>query len=89
MRFLLIREHAGRLGRWKGMLAGTGAPRVYDLANDPDEKKDLYNTAAGAVGTRFVIDPMWMLRHWNVEWKKAQWGNAADVSNRFASDLGE
>jgi hypothetical protein len=62
---------------------------VFDLAKDPDERKDLYNTPAGAIGTRLVLDPLWLLRSWNVEWKKAQWGNAADVSGRFAADLGE
>ncbi len=81
--------HAGRIGRWKLKLLGTGAPRLYDLAKDPDERKDLYGTAAGAVAQRMVMDPMLLLRNWNVEWKKAQWGNAAVASNRFASDLGE
>jgi hypothetical protein len=32
---------------------------------------------------------MWLLRNWNVEWKKSQWGNAAAVTNRFAADMGE
>jgi hypothetical protein len=32
---------------------------------------------------------MWILRSWNVEWKKSQWGNAAAVTSRFAADLGE
>ena len=81
--------HAGRLGRWKLKLLGTGAPKLYDLGKDPDERKDLYGTQAGAIATRALLDPMATLRQWNAEWKKAQWGNAADVSNRFASDLGE
>ena len=72
---------------------GTGQPHVWDLANDPDERKDLYNERGAQenaeIGTRLVLDPAWMLRTWNVEWKKAQWGNAAAVSNRFAADLGE
>ncbi len=81
--------HAGRIGHWKVKLMGSGAPRVWDLAKDPDERKDLYGTPSAEIGARLVLDPLWMLRGWNVEWKKAQWGNAADVSGRFAADLGE
>jgi arylsulfatase A-like enzyme len=81
--------HAGRIGHWKVKLLGPNAPRVYDLAKDPEERKDLWGTREAEIGTRLVMDPLWILRQFNVEWKKAQWGNAADVSNRFAADLGE
>jgi len=81
--------HAGRIGHWKVKLMGTGQPHVYDLAKDSDEKTDVYGKASAEIGARTLLDPMWILRQWNVEWKKAQWGNAADVSSRFASDLGE
>jgi choline-sulfatase len=82
-------SHAGRIGHWKVKLMGTGQPRVYDLAKDADEKTDVYGKASSEIGARSLLDPMWMLRQWNVEWKKSQWGNASDVSSRFASDLGE
>ncbi len=81
--------HAGRIGHWKVMLAGANAPKVYDLAKDKGEKTDLWGKPSAQVGTRLLLDPMWILRTWNVEWKKAQWGNAATVSSRFAADLGE
>jgi len=81
--------HAGRLGHWKTRLSGTGAPLLYNLSKDPGEKKDLWGVAAATIGARLLLDPMWMLRQWNVEWKKSQWGNAAAVSSRFAADLGE
>ncbi|MEO8842492.1 MAG: sulfatase [Kofleriaceae bacterium] len=81
--------HAGRIGHWKVKLMGTGQPHVYDLVKDSDEKNDVYGKASAEIGARSLLDPMWILRQWNVEWKKAQWGNAADVSSRFASDLGE
>ncbi|MFT3697334.1 MAG: sulfatase-like hydrolase/transferase [Kofleriaceae bacterium] len=81
--------HAGRIGHWKVKLMGTGVPHVYDLAKDADEKNDIYGKPSSEIGARSVMDPLWMLRNWNVEWKKAQWGNASDVSSRFASDLGE
>jgi arylsulfatase A-like enzyme len=82
-------SHAGRIGHWKLKLMGTGTPHLYNLAKDPDERDDLFGKASAEIGARLLLDPMWMLRNWNVEWKKAQWGNAADVSSRFASDLGE
>ena len=85
--------HAGRIGHWKLKLMGTNAPRLYDLAKDPGEHEDLWPEAEKSgkadIGARLLLDPMWTLRQFNVEWKKAQWGNAADVSSRFASDLGE
>jgi hypothetical protein len=55
----------------------------------PGEKKDLWGTPAAAIGARLLLDPMWTLRQWNVEWKKSQWGNPAAASSRFAADLGE
>jgi hypothetical protein len=63
--------------------------RVFDLASDPDEKTDLAGQPKAAIGARLVLDPLWLLRQWNLEWKKAQWGNAANVSARFAADMGE
>jgi arylsulfatase A-like enzyme len=85
--------HTGRIGTWKLKIMGTGAPRLYNLAKDPDERTDLWpevHKQPGAeIAARMLLDPMWILRQWNVEWKKAQWGNASDVSSRFASELGE
>ncbi len=79
--------HAGRIGHWKGVLKSAAAPAIYNLAKDPDELKDVYGSAH--IGTRVVLDTMWIKRMWNPEWKKSQWGNAASVSSRFAADLGE
>ncbi len=81
--------HGGRLGNWKLRLAGSGAPQLYHLASDPGERKDPWGTPSAAIGARLLLDPMWMLRQWNQDWKKSQWGNAADVTSRFAADLGE
>jgi arylsulfatase A-like enzyme len=81
--------HAGRIGHWKLKLMGTATPRLYNLAKDPDERDDLYGKPSTEIGARLLLDPMWILRQWNVEWKKSQWGNAADVSSRFAADFGE
>ena len=82
-------SHAGRIGHWKLKIIGTQTPRLYDLAKDPGEHGDLWGKASSEVGARLLLDPMWLLRGWNVEWKKSQWGNAAAVTSRFAADLGE
>jgi arylsulfatase A-like enzyme len=82
-------SHGGRIGHWKLKLVGTQTPRLYDLAKDPGEHNDLWGKASSEIGARLLLDPMWILRSWNVEWKKSQWGNAAAVTTRFAADLGE
>jgi arylsulfatase A-like enzyme len=82
-------SHAGRIGHWKLKLVGTQTPRLYDLTKDPGEHGDLWGKPASEIGARLLLDPMWLLRSWNVEWKKSQWGNAAAVTSRFAADLGE
>jgi arylsulfatase A-like enzyme len=81
--------HTGRIGSWKVKIAGAGPAKVYDLASDPSEMKDLWGEASAEIGARLLLDPMWIMRQWNLEWKKSQWGNAAAVSARFAADLGE
>jgi arylsulfatase A-like enzyme len=82
-------SHAGRIGPWKVRAPGSGKPEVYNLTTDEAELTDLYGQPSSAIGTRLILDPLWMLRQWNREWKKVQWGNAANVSSRFAADLGE
>ncbi|MEJ7600357.1 MAG: hypothetical protein WKG01_20775, partial [Kofleriaceae bacterium] len=81
--------HGGRLGNWKLRLAGAGTPELYNLAKDVGERSNLWGKPGSGIASRLLLDPMWILRQWNVEWKKSQWGNAAVVSNRFAADLGE
>jgi arylsulfatase A-like enzyme len=82
-------SHGGRIGHWKLRLIGTQTPRLYNLVKDPEEHSDLWGKASSEIGARLLLDPMWLLRSWNVEWKKSQWGNPAAVTNRFAADLGE
>jgi arylsulfatase A-like enzyme len=74
---------AGRIGKWKLFSPGVGAPRVYDLSADPDEKSDLAGKAH--IGQRLVTDAFWQLRAHNKEWSKATWGNAANVTPAFAT----
>ncbi|MCE9575532.1 MAG: sulfatase, partial [Deltaproteobacteria bacterium] len=81
--------HAGRIGHWKIMLAGPTTPKLYDLAKDPGERSDRFGDAQAAIGARLLLDPMWTFRSWNVEWKKARWGAAGNVTAAFAEDMGE
>ena len=81
--------HGGRIGHWKLKIIGTQTPKLYDLTKDPNEHDDVWGKSSTEIGARMLLDPMWLLRNWNVEWKKSQWGNAAAVTARFAADLGE
>ncbi len=80
-------SHAGRIGDWKIQLKAAASPHVWNVVKDPAQHKDLFGAAH--IATRMLLDPMWLYRNWNVEWKKSQWGNPASVSSRFAADLGE
>ncbi|MBP6628746.1 MAG: sulfatase-like hydrolase/transferase [Kofleriaceae bacterium] len=81
-------HHAGRIGRWKARVSGAGAVRIFDVVADPAEKAEATGKAA-AIGGRMVLDAVWTMRHFGADWKKAQWGNAANVTARFAADQGE
>lgn len=82
-------SHGARIGHWKVRINGGSNLRVFDLGRDADEMKNLAGDPSAAIGARLVLDPLWMLRTHNLEWKKSQWGNAANVTARFAQDLGE
>jgi arylsulfatase A-like enzyme len=83
------KQHGARVGSWKVRVVGTADPSVFDLAADPHETKNLYGAAASVIGGRLVLDAMSQLRAHHAEWKKTRWGNPANVSARFAADLGE
>jgi len=81
-----LREHACRPDRhWKASSSRAAARRGCDLAKDPDERKE----SVGRIADRraAALDPYVGSARMEREWKKSQWGNAAAVSNRFASDL--
>ncbi len=59
------------------------------LTADPDEQRNLFGTRDGVIGGRLVLDAMSLLRAQHAAWKKARWGNPANVTARFAADLGE
>lgn len=79
--------HAGRIGPWKMRIAGISTPSLYNLVEEPDEKNDRIDE--DPIALRVVSDPLWLFRANSKEWKKARWGNPANVSPQFAADLGE
>ncbi|MCG8423255.1 MAG: sulfatase [Proteobacteria bacterium] len=79
--------HAARMGPWKIRVAGSGQPKVYNLAREPNEDVDRAGT--NPIARRYLSDPLWLLRAYNTKWRKSRWGNAANVRPRFAAHFGE
>ena len=79
--------HAGRIGT--GSSSCTARTRRTCSISRRTPTSTTTSTARPEIGARLLLDPMWTLRQWNIEWKKAQWGNASNVSSRFAADIGE
>ncbi len=82
-------SHGARIGHWKVRINGGSGTKVFDLGRDAAEMKNIAGDPSAQVGTRLVLDPLWLLRTYNKEWTKSHWGNAANVTARFAQDLGE
>ncbi|MBT8492617.1 MAG: hypothetical protein KJO07_06120, partial [Deltaproteobacteria bacterium] len=64
-----------------------GAPRLYDLAADPGEKRNV--AGKYPVAERLLADAYWQMRAYNKEWRKWKWGNAANVRPAYAESFGE
>jgi arylsulfatase A-like enzyme len=73
---------AARMGMFKMRIAG-GSAEMYDLSADIDETKDV--AASRPLERRMISDAFWMLRAFNAEWRKAEWGNPANVTPAFAA----
>ncbi len=80
-------SHAARIGAWKLRAAGSSKPQLYNLKREPEEKTDLADKSH--IARRFVADPLWLLRAYNRDWRKSQWGNAANVTAAFPAHFGE
>lgn len=79
--------HAARIGRWKLRDAGAGAAVVYDLGADYLENDDLAGKAH--IPQRMLTDALWLYRAYGEQWRKARWGNPANVTAQLPADLGE
>ena len=87
MASLYGRAHAGRIGPWKIRVQGREAPRLFHVGEEPEEKTDVAGDHPYA--RRFVADPLWTKRTYNAEWKKREWGNAANVRAAFPEAMDE
>jgi arylsulfatase A-like enzyme len=79
--------HTVRMGAWKLRVSGGNKPTLYNLVDNPDETEDVVDDAP--IARRFLGDPLWMLRTYNLQWQKSRWGNAANATPQLAADLGE
>jgi arylsulfatase A-like enzyme len=77
--------HAMRLFNWKARVAGSGVPTVYNVVEDPYEKKDL--AADRPLERRFLTDSLSTFLVYQKRWKKTRWGVASNASRQFADDL--
>ena len=78
--------HAMRLADWKVRVAGTAIPQLYHVEKDPLEKSDL--TDSRPIERRFLTDVLSTFLVNQKQWKKAKWGNPANVKPAFAADQG-
>jgi len=80
-------KHVARMMSWKIQVGGAGTPVLYDLAKDPEERKNVAKQSPFAA--RMLADVYWPMRAYNKEWRKWKWGNAANVRPAFAKHFGE
>jgi arylsulfatase A-like enzyme len=77
--------HAMRLGRWKLRVTGNGVPTVYDLVDDPGERRDL--AGSRPVERRWLTDVLSTFLVYQKLWKKTRWGVPSNALPAFAEDL--
>jgi arylsulfatase A-like enzyme len=74
--------HTARVRNWKYEYGRSGA-ELFDLKAEPLEKTNLADNKPYAY--QMMSDAFWMLRMWNRDWKKSEWGNALNVTPEFAA----
>jgi arylsulfatase A-like enzyme len=77
--------HALRLGRWKIRVSSSGVPAVYDLGDDPGERKDL--AATRPLERRLLTDALSTFLVYEKMWRKTRWGTAGNALPGLADDL--
>ena len=55
---------------------------LFDLKAEPGEKTNVADKEPYAL--QMMSDAFWMLRTWNKDWRKSDWGNALNVTPAFA-----
>ena len=71
------RTYAMRLARYKMILSTRGKRRVFDLATDPTEQRDVL--ARHPVATRILADAAGLFIAYEKGWKKRSWGVASNL----------
>ncbi|HKA89248.1 MAG TPA: sulfatase [Haliangiales bacterium] len=77
--------HAVRLGRWKLRVSSNGVPALFDLVDDPGERRDV--AASRPVERRLLTDALSTFLVYQKLWKKARWGTASNALPALADDL--
>lgn len=73
--------HTARVRGWKYEYGRSGT-ELFDLANEPGEKTNVADSKPYAL--QMMSDAFWLLRTWNKDWRKSEWGNALNVTPAFA-----
>ena len=84
-------SHAAILGNYK-LILGPGrtvdSQRLYDLAADPGETRDLRAAGGHGVALRMLRNALaWQLAY-EVRWRRTRWGTPGALEAAFALDLG-
>jgi arylsulfatase A-like enzyme len=77
--------HTMRLGKYKARVGKTGIPIVLDLAEDPDERKDLARVRP--VERRLLTDHLALFLSLRLRWKKTGWGVVSNMSPVAAAEI--
>ena len=72
--------HAMRLGDWKARVGKSGVPNVYNLAEDPNERRDLAGTRP--IERRYLTDALSLFLVYRHLWKKRQFGVASNMTGQ-------
>jgi arylsulfatase A-like enzyme len=76
--------HAARVDRWKYHYGRRGA-ELFDIVAEPAEKKEI--SSSKPIAFQMMSDSFWIMRSWNKRWRKSEWGNALNVTSKFAAAI--
>jgi arylsulfatase A-like enzyme len=79
------RSHAMSLAGFKIIAAQDGSVKVFDLENDPGERKEL--SGSRPLERRMLTDALSTFLVYQKQWRKWSWGVASNVTSKFAEDL--
>lgn len=77
--------YAMRIGPWKARISRAGVAAIYNVVDDPLEKREL--TAERPIERRFLTDALSIFMVYRRQWKKRDWGVVSNMSPRAAMEL--